>query len=194
MQRSQKEVGLAGHVRTKPGEIWKPIDWIDGAENYFVSSEGRVRKNNKLLTQSLNRDGYKICYINLKPKPVHRLVAIAFHPNPDNLEVVDHIDENKVNNKSSNLRWVTRQQNTEFANTNRKERGEKKAYSTYQILAIDEEDNGTLYKNQADAQRGTGIDARIISQIVRGYARCVKGWTFVKLKSFTDKRENRRSK
>ena len=180
---------MAKHARTKPGEEWKPIDWIEGAENYYVSSEGRVKKNNKLLKQSFNRDGYKICYINLKPKTVHRLVAIAFHPNPDNLEVVDHINEKKDDNRADNLRWVTMQQNTEYANENRKKNNKKKNYPNFDILAIDADNNATLYSTQKDAEKGTGVKSRAISKVVNGYARYIKDWRFVGIKSFTDKRK-----
>jgi len=49
---------------------------------------------------------------------VHRLVAITYLPNPDNLPYVDHIDNNKFNNHVSNLRWISHQQNTQSYYTN----------------------------------------------------------------------------
>ena len=48
---------------------------------------------------------------------VHRLVALAFIPNPDNKQFVDHIDTNKLNNNASNLRWTTISENANNPNT-----------------------------------------------------------------------------
>lgn len=50
---------------------------------------------------------------------VHRLVAEAFIPNPNNLSDVDHIDENKNNNSVENLRWLSHKENSSRSNTNR---------------------------------------------------------------------------
>lgn len=48
---------------------------------------------------------------------VHRLVALAFIPNPDNKQFVDHIDTNRLNNNVSNLRWTTISENANNPNT-----------------------------------------------------------------------------
>jgi hypothetical protein len=94
-------------------EIWKPI-FIDNEEtNYQVSNFGYVKnnKNNKFIKPSL-KSGYlclSLSYDNYKRKSckIHRLVAIAFIPNPENKETVNHIDHNKFNNNVDNLEWAT---------------------------------------------------------------------------------------
>lgn len=92
-------------------EIWKDIE---GFENqYAVSTKGRVRnlKTNRILVGKNNRSGYKFVSLNGKGYKIHRLVALAFIPNPNKLPQVDHLDENKGNNDVSNLRWVTASEN-----------------------------------------------------------------------------------
>lgn len=71
-----------------------------------------------MLKQTVNRSGYKRVglYKNGKYKPynVHRLVAITFIPNPTNLPVVNHKDEDKTNNNVNNLEWCTYEYNNNY--------------------------------------------------------------------------------
>lgn len=94
-------------------EIWKEIDNTNGL--YFVSNLGNVKKGNKSIKKTLKKDGYVKVRINygdcIKNPNVHRLVAIAFIPNPDNLPQVNHIDGNKENNIVTNLEWCTGREN-----------------------------------------------------------------------------------
>ena len=95
-------------------EIWKDIE---GFPEYQISSFGRVKSlkcgREKILKPSFHR----YYYINLQKdkknykRSIHRLLAIAFIPNPDNLPVIDHIDNNPTNNSISNLRWASLSQN-----------------------------------------------------------------------------------
>ena len=97
-------------------EIWKEIEGFEGL--YEVSTKGRVRnkKTNRILGGGYDNIGYRfvlLCKANSKPKQikVHRLVALAFIPNPNKLPQVNHIDEDKLNNDVKNLEWVTASQN-----------------------------------------------------------------------------------
>ena len=99
-------------------EIWKPIP---GFEYYSVSSIGRVKNPfGKILKPSINHKGYLKVYLNSeyikhKQMTIHRAVALAFIPNPNDLAQVNHINHNKCDNRIENLEWCTNQYNQRFA-------------------------------------------------------------------------------
>lgn len=102
-------------------EIWKPA--VGYEDNYEVSNLGRIRnRKGYVMKPALRKDGYHWIYLASKTAPnnasVHRLVAKAFIPNPDNKPQVNHKDGNKTNNCVSNLEWVTQSENVRHAYAN----------------------------------------------------------------------------
>lgn len=105
------------------GEIWKDIE---GCDTHQVSNKGRiyVKATNQIIYGHLAH-GYR--YINISDtdgvkhhNAVHRLVAQAFVPNPENKPQVDHIDSNPLNNEASNLRWVSHEEQYQNEETKKK--------------------------------------------------------------------------
>lgn len=100
--------------------MWKQIIIDNVITNYSVSKDGRVKNNitNKELSLR-TQQGYKhaTIYINKKPKScrVHRLVATAFIPNPENKPYVNHLNGIRSDNRVENLEWVTPSENTQHA-------------------------------------------------------------------------------
>lgn len=95
--------------------------WIEvkGHPRYMVSTMGRVKcldwkrtGKEKICKLSVNCSGYFVVSIDGVAKLVHRLVAEAFIPNPNNKPEVDHVDTNRKNNCVWNLRWVTSKENS----------------------------------------------------------------------------------
>ena len=91
-------------------EVWKNID------KYEVSNYGQVRnpQTKRLYKLHYDKDGYLIC----GQKKVHRLVASAFIPNPDNYPEVNHKDFQRDNNSVDNLEWCNHQTNCQHSSSN----------------------------------------------------------------------------
>lgn len=146
-------------------EEWKDIIGYEGL--YQVSNLGRVKslRYNKVLKPCVSETGYK--YVLLVDKDshnknwrLHKLVAMTFVPNPDNLPQVNHIDENKLNNSADNLEWCTAEYNSNYGT-----RGQK--ISLKKGTACICTDTGAIYRSIREASKKTGLEETCISACCR---------------------------
>lgn len=97
---------------------------IEGYENYEVTCSGEVinTKTGRVLKPYKDRKGYLNVVLSKNNRPkyfkIHRLVAEAFIPNPENLPCVNHKDENQSNNLVENLEWCTHEYNINYGARN----------------------------------------------------------------------------
>jgi len=170
-------------------EEWRNIEGYDGA--YKVSNKGRVwsvsrlvrvggktgtvTTKDMLLSQRQDQKGYMRVYLNDQGRtrfvPVHRLVALAFIPNPYNKPQVNHKDGNKQNNCVENLEWCTNGENQLHAYaiglnyvTGRAGKPKKA------VAQIDAKTNEIVgkFSSIAEAARTTGIHSQNIGKVIRG--------------------------
>lgn len=156
-------------------EGWHNI-FINGKySGYSISSFGRVQnsKSGKYLKPRLRPDGYLDVKLLVNGKQyqrlVHRLVAEYFIPNPDKLPQVNHIDEDKTNNKVWNLEWVTRSENINHS---------KHKYES-EVQQLDPETGEVIktFKSTKEAGRELGLDnGGGISLVCRGEGKTYKGY------------------
>jgi hypothetical protein len=104
-------------------EVWKTVK---GFENYEVSNYGNIKSLNykrsnltKNLKTTINNCGYKYVILSKnniqKTVTIHRLVAIHFLENKENKKCVNHINENKQDNRVDNLEWLTHSENSKYS-------------------------------------------------------------------------------
>lgn len=190
-------------------EIWKDIEGYEGL--YPVSNMGRIRSLDRIKPNSGgqiakgkiksivdNGNGYKI--VNLykggtsRMKYVHRLVAEAFLANTHNYPQINHKDENKNNNKLTNLEWCSSEYNCNYGNHAQKARlshiveNRNREIDMYDFC-------GNLIKTflcSNDVCKEIGIERRQLYQICKGVAKSWHGYRFAfhgeKLKEFSTRK------
>lgn len=160
-------------------EIWKDIT---GWENlYKISNLGNVYscKSDMILKPS-NKKGYLVVklqnYKRKKTVPIHRLVASAFIPNPENKKEVNHIDCNKENNNVNNLEWCTRQENHYHKCLNGLNKTEQAVEKNKKpIILIN---NNKRYESMMDACRDLGLSVANVSRVCNHKLPHTKGYVF----------------
>jgi len=92
--------------------LWKKITYKE--KEYYVSKTGDIANISGLILKKQIKNGY--LFIN--SRRTHRIIAIAYLDNPNNLPVVNHKDGNKLNNNVENLEWCTQKDNMIHFNKN----------------------------------------------------------------------------
>ena len=192
---------------TLPGEEWRDVVGYEG--HYSISSFGRlicyeryiIAKNGQkhYLKRCLMKTGHgkvyhmaglhlngkrKVCYI-------HRLVAQAFIPNPENKPCVDHIDCNVNNNNVTNLRWVTQLENIHnpLTRIHAKEShvpllNELNGKSTPIVrISLSDDKDFKIYPSQCEAKRA-GYNQGAISACCRYKLQSYKGYKWMFLSDY----------
>lgn len=146
-------------------EVWKDLRFYE--DKYEISNFGSIRnKHTKVVKAQTRKDnGYLICsfWIDGKSKQeyVHRLVALTFIPNPENLPQINHKDENKENNRVDNLEWCTAKYNNNYGTARQRSAQTQRANGVY-----DEAKTRWLHQNPARVNpkiRGSNSNARRVS-------------------------------
>lgn len=184
-------------------EIWKDVVGYEGL--YQVSNLGRIKhlaveaasgtghyaKIETIKKQNLMKNGYWVVDLykdNVrKTWLVHRLVALAFIPNPDNLPCVNHIDSDRANCVISNLEWCTASQNAKHSYDTNKRR-EKMNWkigaenkNSKAVLMLDKISRKVLrtFDCIMDAERELGVLNNNIVNCLRGRSKTAGGYIWI---------------
>ena len=172
-------------------EIWKDIAGYEGL--YQISNLGNVRSMNhrghgvvKNLIPKCNNCGR--LWVELRKNGsgkymlVHRLVALAFIPNPNNYPQINHIDENPKNNLVENLEWCTALYNVQFYNERHPDKRHAPRGPNKNIRAVNQiSPDGQVVKtwsNSKEVMRELGWSDWSISECCRGNRRSAYGFTW----------------
>ena len=154
---------------------WRNVKGYEGL--YLVSDEGDIyslpkgsAKAGKFMKPNLRGKENKYLFVRLRKNgenkkfSVHRLVASAFHENPNNLPEVNHIDKNRYNNRADNLEWCDRQHNIEHS--------KNKA-----VLQFDKDGKFiTKHKSVTNASIQTGVNRRAINNALKKWSDSAGGY------------------
>lgn len=142
-------------------EVFKEIPKYD---DYLISNFGRVysKKTNKFIKFWANNKGYctvALCQSGKKKNYlVHRLIAEVFIPNPNNLPMINHKDENPLNNNISNLEWCTAKYNCNYGTGLEK----RKQTQSKKVLCIE---TNIIYPNVIEAYNDTKANCTSIHKV-----------------------------
>jgi hypothetical protein len=152
--------------------------------NYIITENGEIYNNKNIkLKTTITKNGYERFNTSRPTKSflVHRLVALAFIPNPENKPEVNHKDGNKLNNKIHNLEWVSRNENINhgFVNNLISKEKDNKGSKHYRSIPIRAEDNeGNIiytFESAGEAYRLEKLSSQSIRDAIKGKLKTYKG-------------------
>lgn len=189
---------------TEIGEIWKPINGFE--DSYLISNYGNVYsiRNSKIMKPKKTRDGYLHIGLSkngkVKNMAIHRLVGMAFIPNPQNKPTINHLNEIKDDNRVDNLEWATYREQNIFGtrierailHTNWNERTKNMDYNTiaskhdYQhindkqkkpVIQFSAEGNYiNRYESLAQASKIMGVNTGHLCECLKGHRHTCGGF------------------
>ncbi|WDF81834.1 NUMOD4 domain-containing protein [Lacticaseibacillus pabuli] len=161
-------------------EEWRDIEGYEGL--YQVSSFGHIKnaQRNWILKPKFSH-GYAqtLLYKNKKGHTIaiHRLVAKAFLPNPGGLPQINHLDENKANNRVDNLEWCSAKHNINYGTHN--ERVLSHDFIARPVIATSPDGAQRLFDSQREACRFFGLTTRCVWSCLHGLQKTTHGYSFM---------------
>ena len=176
------------------------INKIEGYEDilprYWINEKGQItnKETGKTIKWLISRHGYYYCHLwtNNRSRYIrmHRLLALAFIPNPNNYPLVRHLNDIKTDNRLENLVWGTMSENMKDSIKNGKynQEASEKARNigrkisgtkcSKKVLCIE---TNTIFNNTKEAGDWLGVDRAGISGCCRGKYKTIKGyhWKYV---------------
>lgn len=173
-------------------EVWKDVPGYEGlykvsslgeiASYDRYSSNGKLHNRGKKLSKKISNSGYyRVCLCDgnsQQEKTLHRLIASAFIPNPDNLPQVNHKNEDKLDNRVDNLEWCSVSYNNSYGTIN-----ERRTANTRKRVQMFRKDGSPIcqFESAHEAERMTGISFSLIARVCRGKGDTAGGykWMYV---------------